>query len=148
MPQQKFLTVCLAVIVVLLGIATGVAEWGSPAVDTLSYELRRHVIQFLLVGAVGAVVTIIIDDWKRREEDRRQAQAQADRVREYTTELVTSLLRQLEIVYREVKRTRQSLRLVSNAPLSKRQYMDGMWELFRHKRRSNSSGTRSRRSRT
>jgi hypothetical protein len=75
----------LASALLLVSMAYVIAAWGSPEVDTLPYEFRKYLIQFFLIAALGAVVTALIDYFKRRAEQREQE-------RQYRTSTLTSLL--------------------------------------------------------
>jgi len=113
------LVVSVGVAVILVWIAYRVAESKpSPASGTLSYEFRLHLIQFLLVTALGAVAAFIVDAVKRRAEERA-------RWREYEFDTADSLLERLETIYRVVKDTRQRMMLRRGNPPSDEE----MWEI-------------------
>jgi hypothetical protein len=129
----RVLGVSLAVVLVLVSIALIVGTVGSPERDTLPYEFRKYVIQFLLITALGAVVAFVIDRMRRREErhedDRRKQREAVDRRRQYETDTVRSLLDRLYATYRRVKRSRRLLRLIPLSHLSKQDYTDAMLKL-------------------
>jgi hypothetical protein len=125
----------LVVVLVVSAVLIGTAE--SPASDTIAFELRKYIIQFLLIVALGAVVAFLVDYAKRRaesaEEDRRKEREAADRERQYAIDTVTSLLDRLDAIYRAVKRKRRSLRLVSISDLTEQDYVNDMSKLSEDK---------------
>jgi membrane protein implicated in regulation of membrane protease activity len=110
----------IAVVLVLAAVLVGTV--GSPESEGLSFELRRYLIQFFLVTALGAVVAIVVYEYKKRREE-------SDRQRKYTTDSVASVLGQLDAIYRRVKRTRRLLRLSRSRGLEKQAYIDAMLKL-------------------
>jgi hypothetical protein len=113
------LAIGLAMALLLVSVAYVVAAWGSPEVDTLPYEFRKYLIQFFLIAALGAVVTALIDYFKRRAERREQE-------RQYRTSTLTSLLERLDLIYQRVKQTRQRLGI---RPGHRADNVDEMWGL-------------------
>jgi hypothetical protein len=95
---------------------------------TIGYELRKNLIQFLLIGALGAVVAFLVDDAKRRadagEETRRKDREAAERRRRSAVDLATSLLARLDETYADVKRTRRAVRRTPGSELSRDAYID------------------------
>ena len=114
--------ICFFVAVALVALAVIVGTTGSPVNGTMEFELRKSLIQFFLIVALGAVVTFLADYVKRQREA-------ADRQREYITETVRSLLGRLDDSYRAVKRTRRSLRLLDIETMTKEAYVDRMSKL-------------------
>lgn len=104
-PLWMILAISLAAVLLLVIMAYVIAAWGSPEVGSLPFEFRRYLIQFLLVAALGAVVTFLIDYLKTQAERREQE-------RQYRTSTLTSLLQRLDLIYQRVKQTRQRLDLI------------------------------------
>jgi hypothetical protein len=113
------LAIGLATVLLLVVMAYVIAAWGSPEVGSLPFEFRRYLIQFLLVAALGAVVTFLIDYLKTRAERREQE-------RQYRTSTLTSLLERLDLIYQRVKQTRQRLGI---GPGHRADNADEMWGL-------------------
>ena len=136
-PQRRVLTVCLLVVFVLVCAAVIVGTVSAPAEGTVAFELRKYLIQFLLIVALGAVVAFLVDDMKRRaehaDEARRTEREADDRERQYEIDTVTSLLGRLDAIYRAMKRKRRLLRLVATEDLSKQAYIDAMSKLSEDK---------------
>jgi hypothetical protein len=113
-------------------MAYGIAAWawGSPEVDTLPFEFFKGLIQFLLIAAVGAVVTFFIDYLKRQAEGREQEQKtlaeREEQEQKYRTKTLRSLLKRLDMIYQRVKQTRQRLGI---RPGHRADNVDDMWGL-------------------
>jgi len=124
------LAICLVIGFVLVGVAVIAGTVGSPAEGTIAFELRKYLIQFLLIVALGAVVAFLVDEMKRRaevrEEGRRHKREADDRERQYAIDTVRSLLERLDAIYRRVKRTRQRLGIQSE---HRSDNSDDMWDL-------------------
>lgn len=122
------LVICSVATLLLLGAAWFAGTWDPPEAGTISFELRKHLIQFLLLVALGAVVAFIVDDTNRRntnaEEERRKQKETAERERQSAIEIVTLLLDRLGEIYREVKKERYSMRLISEVELTKGRYVE------------------------
>lgn len=104
--------VLILVALFLVGLAYLAATVGSPPQGT-AFELRRYLIQFLLLVALGAEVAFLGDRMKRRAEEReaerRRKREAADRKQQFAIDTARSLLDRLDATYRRVKRTRQRL---------------------------------------
>jgi hypothetical protein len=116
------LAASVAIIVVLVLAAVIVGTVGSPASEGLSFELRKYLMQFFLITALGAVVAILVYEYQRRR-------ASSDRERQYTIDAVASILAQLDAIYRRVKQTRRLLRLSQARGLKRQAYVDAMLKL-------------------
>ena len=96
----------------------------------MSFELRKYLIQFFLLVALGAVIAYVVDDTNRRTADaetkRREDRDRADRERQSAIDVVTALLSRLGEIYGDVKRERHLLRLVPLEDLSKQGYVASM----------------------
>lgn len=92
----------LVVVVLLVGVAILISISEFPGAGSLSLDVRRHLIQFLLVVALGAVATFLVDYLKKRAEQR-----EGDR--RHRVDTIKSLLDRLDSIYRRVKHTRQRL---------------------------------------
>ncbi len=125
--------VLAVVVLALVGSAVIVGTVGSPADNTINFELRKYFIQFLLIVALGAVVAFVVDGLKRKaegEERERQRKAEGEeRERQYAIDTLTSLLDRLDAIYQEVKRERRKFRLVDMTTLSKQEYVDAVAKL-------------------
>lgn len=135
--RQPHITLAAGLVIVLVVSAVMVGTVASPAPDTIAFELRKYIIQFLLIVALGAVVAFLVDAAKRRAESADEAQQKqrdaVDRERQYATDTVTSLLDRLDATYMKVKRTRRTLRLVSISHLTKENYVNEMSKLSEDK---------------
>jgi hypothetical protein len=131
------LVICLAAALIFLGAACVAGTWDPPEEGTIGFELRKYLIQFLLLVALGAVVAFIVDDTNRRinnaEEVRRDARDRADRERQSAIDVVTLFLDRLGAIYREVKRKRHVLRLIPEEKLTKARYVERASELHTDK---------------
>jgi hypothetical protein len=105
-------------VILLVSAAIGLAVWELPA-DNLPVEVRQPLIQFLLVVALGAVVTFLVDYLRTRAEQRAGD-------RKYRTDTIRSLLERLDSIYRRVKHTRQRLGI---KPGHRPDNEDEMWRL-------------------
>jgi hypothetical protein len=94
---------------------------GSPG-EGVSSELRKYFIQFFLVTALGALVGIVVYEYR----NRREASA---RERQRAIDSLASLLRQLDAIYRSVKKTRRLLRLSQPRGPSKPAYDEAVLKL-------------------
>ncbi len=102
--ERRFLFACgLAILLVPVG-AFAVANYRPPASSTIQFEYRKLLVQFLLITAVGALIAVLFDRVKHRLDA-------AARRRQYTAQIITSILKDLDGVYRDVKLTRRLLRL-------------------------------------
>jgi DNA repair exonuclease SbcCD ATPase subunit len=130
--------VLAAVVLVLIGSAVIVGTVGSPANDGIAFELRKYLIQFLLIVALGAVVAFVVDGLKRKaeseerdrqrkaeseERDRQRKARSEERERQYAIDTLTSLLDRLDEIYREIKRERRQLRVLDMKTMSKQEYV-------------------------
>jgi hypothetical protein len=105
LPGQRSWPVLVSVVVVvvlLVGVAILISVSEFPGAGDLSLDIRRHIIQFLLVVALGAVATFLVDYLKKRAEQR-----EVDR--RYRVDTIKFLLERLDSIYRRVKHTRQRL---------------------------------------
>jgi hypothetical protein len=109
----------LVVVILLVGIAILISISEFPGPGSLSLDIRRHLIQFLLVVALGAVATFLVDYLKKRAEQR-----EGDR--RYRFDTIKSLLDRLDSIYRRVKHTRQRLGF---RPGHRADNEDEMWNL-------------------
>lgn len=116
-----------AVVLVLIGSAVIVGTVATPANDTIAFELRKYLIQFLLIVALGAVVAFVVDGLKRKadsEERERQRKARSkERERQYAIDTLTSLLDRLDEIYRRIKRERRQLRVVDMKTMTRLEYV-------------------------
>ena len=130
--------ISLATVLLLVILAYVIAAWGSPEVDTLPFEFRKYLIQFFLIAALGAVVTVLIEYFKRRAERREQEEkAQAERreqERQYRTSTLTSLLERLDLIYQRVKQTRQPLGFIYHRVKQTRQRLGFIYQRVKQTR--------------
>jgi hypothetical protein len=116
--------------VLLVGFALIAGTVGPPSEGTIEFELRKYLIQFLLIVALGALVAFLVDEMKRRaearEEVRRNKREADDRKQQYAIDTVKSVLERLDSTYRRVKRTRQRLGI---RPGHRPDTEDDMWAL-------------------
>jgi hypothetical protein len=135
--SPTLLMVCSVATLVLLGAAWFAGTWDPPEEGTTSFEFRKYLIQFLLLVALGAVVAFIVEDTNRRitnkQEDRRKEEEEEERERQSAIDIVTELLDRLGEIYRRVKKLRYSIRLVPEAGLTKRSYLEAINELHAEK---------------
>jgi hypothetical protein len=103
-PFWVVLFVTVAAGIGFVGLAAVAAAWEMWEGD-LSREFRTRLIDFFLVVALGAVVAFIVEQVKRRTEQR-------ERWHEYRAAAITSILNDLDSIYKRVKRTRQVLGVV------------------------------------
>lgn len=108
MPSQRwrrwrFPIASAAIAVFFMAIAFLFGTVGSPG-EGVSSELRKYFIQFFLVTALGALVGVVVYEYRTRREA-------LDRQRQRAIDSVASVLRQLDAIYRSVKKTRRLLRL-------------------------------------
>lgn len=101
--RWRFPIVSVGIAVVLMVAAFLFGTVGSPA-DDVSSELRKSFIQFFLVTALGALVGVVVYEYRSRREVSEQE-------RRYATDSVVSVLRQLDAIYRDVKTVRRRLRI-------------------------------------
>lgn len=106
----------------LVLVAVAVGTVGSPESEGLAFELRKYLIQLLLITALGAVVALLAYEYRAMREA-------SDRGRQYTIDSIASVLGQLDAIYRKVKRTRRLLRLSHSRGLNRQAYTDAMLEL-------------------
>jgi ABC-type transport system involved in cytochrome bd biosynthesis fused ATPase/permease subunit len=85
-------------VVVILALAVIAGTVRSLANGSIAFELRKYVIQLLLIVALGAVVASVAESLKQRREA-------ADHERQYAVDTLTSLLDRLDRIYRAVKWT-------------------------------------------
>lgn len=109
------LSFCIAAILLLVSAAVLVGIVNPPRSNTLEYELRKHIIQFLLVTATGALIAYIVD-WAKSRALRIELQ------RQYRSEAVRNLLDGLDDCYRNVKLARRLFRLIPIESLSLERY--------------------------
>jgi hypothetical protein len=93
----------------------------SPS-ERVSFELRKHLIQFFLVTALGALVGVVV-------YERRQRREAAERERQYVVDSISAVLRQLDATYRSVKKTRRLLRLPWSRGPDREAYVDATLKL-------------------
>jgi hypothetical protein len=116
-------SVGLAVLLIMVAVLFGTV--GAQG-EGVSSELRKSVIQFLLVTALGALVGINVYEYRSRREaaerERQHDREAAERERQHDREAaerenqraldsVTSVLNELDSKYRSVKKIRRLLRL-------------------------------------
>jgi hypothetical protein len=119
-PQHRFIITVIAVGVAFLLAAVIIGTIFAPTNGTIEFELLKLIIQFLLIIALGAVVAVGVEVVKRRLESEASQ-------RQYEVDTLTSLLAQLDELYREVRRERRSLGL--QIPMSYKKYNKGMRRL-------------------
>jgi hypothetical protein len=69
----------LVVVLVVSAVLIGTAE--SPASDTLAFELRKYIIQFLLIVALGAVVAFLVVTRRGERSPRKRIGGKNERQR-------------------------------------------------------------------
>lgn len=138
MTTRRTLTAAsLVAAAVFLGAALLAGTVDPPAEGTIDFELRKYLIQFLLLVALGAVVALILENAKQRASDederRRKDREASERERQTAIDIVTLLLDRLGTIYREVKRRRHAWRLVPEATFTKARYVEATLELHADK---------------
>jgi membrane protein implicated in regulation of membrane protease activity len=114
-------SIVIAAVLVLAAVLVGTV--GSPSEgEGLSFELRKHLIQFFLVTALGAVVAVLVYEYRTRREA-------SERQRQYAIDSIASVVELLDAIYRRVKRTRRLLRVSQSPGLRKHEYVDAMLKL-------------------
>jgi hypothetical protein len=121
-PERNFIWWCAAASVSLITLAVLFGTIAAPRPDTIQFELRKLLIQFLVVTALGAVLALLVDRVKRRLD-------QAELERQYTAQAVGSLLDRLDGIYRHVKLTRRLMRLTPLDDLTMASYTDRLLAL-------------------
>lgn len=101
--RWRFPAASVGIAVFFMVVAFLFGTVGSPG-EGVSSDLRKYFIQFFLVTALGALVGIVVYEYRKRQEA-------SDRVRQRVIDSVASDLRQLDDIYRSVKKTRRLLRL-------------------------------------
>jgi hypothetical protein len=92
----------------------------APTNGTIEFELLKLIIQFLLIVALGAVVTIGVDAVRRRMDSEASQ-------RQYEVDTLTSYLAQLDERYREVRRERRYMAI--KIPMTYKYYNKAMRRL-------------------
>jgi hypothetical protein len=98
----RVFVICAVTALAFVGLAFLVSQWGSPDKDSVDFELRKQLIQFLVIIALGAIVTFLVEYIRRRAEQRA-------RKRQYEIDVASSFLERLDSIYRRVKNSRQRL---------------------------------------
>jgi hypothetical protein len=119
-PQYGFVITVVAVGVAFFVAAVILGTNFAPTNGTIEFELLKLIIQFLLIVALGAVVAVGVETVKRRMDSEASQ-------RQYEVDTLTSLLAQLDEIYREVRRERRSLGL--QIPMTYKYYNKAMRHL-------------------
>ena len=126
MPSQRwrrwrFPIASAAIAVFFMALAFLVGTLGSPG-EGVSSELRKYFIQFFLITALGALVGVVVYEYRTRREA-------SDRERQRAIDSVASVLGQLDANYRSVKKTRRLMRLSQPRGTNKQAYFEAALKL-------------------
>jgi len=98
----------------------------------MGFELRKQLIQFLVIVGLGAIVAFLVESIRRQAEQRveftRKLAERRARERQYVIEVVSSFLERLDSIYRRVKNSRQRLGLLERQAKS-RKVQKEMWRM-------------------
>lgn len=119
--RWRFPAASVGIAVFFMVVAFLFGTVGSPS-EGVSSDLRKYFIQFFLVTALGALVGIVVYEYRKRREA-------SDRERQRVSDSVASSLRQLDDIYRSVKTTRRLLRLSQARGPNKQAYDEAVLKL-------------------
>jgi hypothetical protein len=109
----RVFVICAVTALTFVGLAFIVSHWRPPDKDSLDFELRKQLIQFLVIVGLGAIVAFLVESIRIQAEQRaqgRQDEAERrERERQYEIDVASSFLERLDAIYRRVKNSRQLL---------------------------------------
>ena len=119
--RWRFPAASVGIAVFFMVVAFLFGTVGSPS-EGVSSDLRKYFIQFFLVTALGALVGIVVYEYRKRQEA-------SDRERQRVSDSVATSLRELDDIYRSVKTTRRLLRLSQARGPNKQAYDEAVLKL-------------------
>jgi hypothetical protein len=110
---RRVFVICAVTALTSVALAFIVSHLGPPDKDSLDFEFRKQLIQFLVIISLGAIVAFLVESIRiqaeQRARDRRDEAERLERKRQYEIDVVSSFLERLDSIYRRVKNSRQRL---------------------------------------